>query len=121
MPIPQTEQEIIGLLNLEQYGAIHPAPDYDTEIRDITILDKKNFTNEAIAAALENITDEVLSDLLQYPHKIDSHNNIAGYGGVGGDLYLSRILILASIGETRQRVRELRNKLATKQTPNETL
>jgi hypothetical protein len=111
MPIPQTEQEIIGLLKLDQYGDVHPVPSFNSEEKDITIFDNKEFTNEAIAAALNAITDEALIDLLQYPHNIFSHNNIAGHTSAGGELELPRILKLATIGETRQRIKKLMSTL----------
>lgn len=90
MGIPQTETQLRNALKLDEYANQHTAPPLNTKMENVVELDGVAYTREAIDAALQAADDQTIRDILQYQHKILSHNNITGHGGAGGNLEIDR-------------------------------
>lgn len=99
MPIPRSEAEVVEALQLGQFEAKFPVP--ENEPNSVIRLDGKEFSQEAIRAALEIVEATVLRELAEYPDQVFSHNNRERHGGAGGQTSLMRALLFSATSELR--------------------
>lgn len=95
MTTPQSEREIITLLDLEVFAKSAPAPDYNSVMIDVIELDGQRFTRKAVKAALEAASQGAQDALLKYPGLIAAHNNVHGYPSAGGEYPIDWIVDFA--------------------------
>lgn len=102
MPFLESEREVIAVLQLEKYGQQFPVPE-DTK-NNVIRLDGKDYSQEAIRAALDGLEATIFRELAEYPHVVFSHNNVEGHGGSGGTTSLMRALLFSATPEIRGQI-----------------
>lgn len=101
----RTERELIELLNLDAHAINHPAPKLG-ERSNITILENRDYSREAIAEAVRVLDTARLHELLSYTDPIFNHNNMEGSNSYGGFFTIDGLLRLLLTPEEYENIHQ---------------